>query len=139
MEIINNPTNEQLINIVRENPNLPIVPMVDSDIIGDGDGWWLGNFSHVVVGEYACYGDRYFDDRDDFKEYYYNHNSDELCEKFNYSPNISLEFHVSGNSNCISKQFEENKSNEQRMENYLNGLAEGLFTKAIILYIGELK
>ena len=36
---------------MNENPNLEVVPMVDSEIVGDGFGWWLGSFGKVEIDE----------------------------------------------------------------------------------------
>lgn len=43
---------EELFRLIRENPELPVVPMVDSYIIADDTGYWLGAFDSVRVDEY---------------------------------------------------------------------------------------
>ena len=44
---------EQLLNLIRENPDLPIVPMVDNDVVGYGNyGYWLGKWGEAEVTEY---------------------------------------------------------------------------------------
>ena len=36
---------EELLKLVAENPDLPVVPMVDSEVCGgDEYGYWLGEF-----------------------------------------------------------------------------------------------
>lgn len=62
---------QKLLQLATENPDLPIVPMVDYDVVGDGYGFWLGEFGHCEVGEYALYSDRYYDERDELKDDYY--------------------------------------------------------------------
>lgn len=33
---------EELLKLIKENPDLPIVPMVDSEVVQDDFGYWLG-------------------------------------------------------------------------------------------------
>ena len=50
----------KLLGLVREHPDLPIVPMVDSEIVGsDGYDWWVGSITDAKIGKYAIseYGD----------------------------------------------------------------------------------
>ena len=41
-----------LIKLIQENPDLPIVPMVDSDVVWDDGGYWMGAWGHCEVTEY---------------------------------------------------------------------------------------
>lgn len=43
---------EELFRLIKENPELPIVPMVDADIVGDDSGYWLGAWGRAEVDEY---------------------------------------------------------------------------------------
>ena len=117
---------EAFLKLIKKNPTLPIVPMVDYEIVGDGFGWWMGAWGDAYVGEYACYDDRFFEDREDFKEKYYDNNCDELCEMFNYEPFTN---------GYTKEEFEANKENEKRLDEHLDRLAEELFIKAIIVHI----
>lgn len=123
---------KNLINYIEDNPDLPVVAMVDSDIVAD-DGFsrWLGGIGKSYVGEYACYGDRFFDDRDEFKEHYYDWHDEELCDRFNYNPRIT-QFAVD-----LGEYPEEiltiNKGNETRLDAYLDEIADKYFIKAIIV------
>jgi len=57
---------EELFNIMKENPELPIVPMVDYEIIGDDSGRWLGEWGGSYIGEYLIGKERvYFREDDD--------------------------------------------------------------------------
>lgn len=47
---------EELLRLIKENPDLPVVPMVSAEVIGDDDGTWLGSFGSVEIEEY-CLGD----------------------------------------------------------------------------------
>lgn len=57
---------ERLLRLAKENPTLPIVPMVNSEVCNDDSySYWLGEFDYAVVDEYVCvsvgkYGDSRF-------------------------------------------------------------------------------
>ena len=44
---------EELFKLMQENPDLPVIPMVDSEIVAD-DGYnrWLGAWGSGYIGEY---------------------------------------------------------------------------------------
>lgn len=69
---------KELLKLVAENPELPVVPMVDSDIVCDDGGYWLGSFGCSEVGEYALFDDRYFTDREELEERY----ADYICDDY---------------------------------------------------------
>lgn len=95
---------DTFLKLVKKNPTLPIIPMVDWEIVGDEWGRWMGAFGYAEVGEYALYDDRYYTDREEFTERYYDLNDEGLCEKFNYEPWINT-FALS-QGNCTQEQFE---------------------------------
>lgn len=44
---------EELLKLIKENPDLPVVPMVDGEIVGDDSyQYWLGRWGHSEVTEY---------------------------------------------------------------------------------------
>lgn len=52
-------TTEKLIDLIKENPKLPVVPMVhyevigdDYEVIGDDCGYWMGRIDSVRIDEY---------------------------------------------------------------------------------------
>ena len=45
--------NYRLIELVRENPDLPIVPMTYYEVCGGDTGYWLGQVESVEIREYA--------------------------------------------------------------------------------------
>ena len=124
--------NEAFLKLIKKNPTLPIVPLVDNEIVGEDYGYWLGSFGSASVGEYAIYDDRYFTDREEFKERYFDRNDEELCEKFNYEPCMTLPV---AKGRYTKEQIETNEENEKRLEEYLDKIANENFTKAIIVYI----
>ena len=124
--------NEAFLKLVKKNPTLPIVPMVDCEVVGGEDCYWAGSFGSASVGEYTCYDDRFFDDREEFKERYYENNDEGLCETFNYEPCMTLPV---AKGKYTKEQIEKNEENEKRLEEYLDKIANEYFTKAIIVYI----
>ena len=43
---------EELFRLMQENPELPVVPMVDYEIVADDSGRWLGSWGSSYIGEY---------------------------------------------------------------------------------------
>lgn len=43
---------EHLLRLMKENPDLPVLPMVDGEIAGDDCGYWLGKWGAASVDEY---------------------------------------------------------------------------------------
>ena len=125
---------EKFVQLVKDNPSLPIVPMVDYEVVCDDCGWWVGSFGRCSVGEYALFYEKYFDDREDFKEFYYDYNDDELCERFNYNPRICK--YAVAQGQYTKEQLDINQANEKLLDEYLDSVADEYFTKAIIVYIG---
>lgn len=42
----------EIIKLIEENPELPVVPMVDSDVVADDCGYWLGKWGRCEITEY---------------------------------------------------------------------------------------
>lgn len=42
----------ELIKLINENPDLPVVPMVDYEVVGDGYGYWMGKWGRCEITEY---------------------------------------------------------------------------------------
>lgn len=50
---------EELFRLMRENPELPVVPMVDGEIAGDdGCARWLGAWGSAYIGKYITGAER---------------------------------------------------------------------------------
>lgn len=46
---------DKLIRLIKENPGLPVVPVVDGEIVGDDSyQYWLGHFGRSEVKGYYC-------------------------------------------------------------------------------------
>lgn len=69
---------QKLRELIIANSDLPVIFMVNSDVVVD-DSYanWLASISYVKVGEYCCYKAHYYDDKNDLEEYYVDH-EDEL-------------------------------------------------------------
>lgn len=57
----------KMLKLIKENPDLPIIPMVDAEIVGDDSGYWLGSIGEVFVDKYVLHEDygAIFYDNDD--------------------------------------------------------------------------
>ena len=133
MELNTERNTETLLRVVAENPTLPIIAMVDSDVVCEDYGRWLASIGSISVGEYACYNERFYDDREEFKEDYYNRNDDALCEKFGYHPwrnDCALE-----QGKITREEYDANNASQAALDRYLDEIAERAFTKAIIINI----
>ena len=125
---------QKLITLATEYPELPIIAMVDGDIVGDySSGRWVGVFGNVELGEYVLYDDQIFYDREEFKDQFFNCNDDELCEKFGYEPCIDKYWLSHGH--CTQERYNENEENGKKLEEYLDEVADKAFEKAIIVNI----
>lgn len=49
--MMNNKT-DAFLTLIRENPDLPIVPMVDAEVVGDDTRTWMGIWGAAKVDEY---------------------------------------------------------------------------------------
>ena len=43
---------EKLLKLIKENPELPIVPMASNDICSDDSGYWEGEWGNVRIDEF---------------------------------------------------------------------------------------
>lgn len=69
---------ENLLTLIKENPDLRIVPMVDADIIGEDFGWYMGVWGSAMIDYFVHGADTdflteervyfYENDRDDVEE-----------------------------------------------------------------------
>lgn len=68
---------EELFKLMQENPDLPVVPMVDSEVVcDDGYARWTGSWGSASIDEYFTHDERVFfrsdDDTDDVLGYVLN-------------------------------------------------------------------
>lgn len=48
----------KLFKLMEENPDLPVIPMVDGEIPGDDCGYWLGAWGNVRIDDYLLVSNR---------------------------------------------------------------------------------
>lgn len=71
----------ELLRLIAENPSLPVVPMVNSEVVADNDyAYWFGSFSNPTVDEYVCVNERFYtrDNQDEIEDYF----STYLCDDY---------------------------------------------------------
>ena len=65
---------KELLKLVAENPDLPVIPMVSYEVCGDDSYcYWLGSFHRCEIGEYALFKDRFYTDKEELEEDYADH------------------------------------------------------------------
>lgn len=75
-----NEKEQKLRELIVDNSDLPVIFMVNSDVVVD-DFYanWLASIRSVEIGEYCCYKTRYYyNDKNDLEEDYYVDHEDEL-------------------------------------------------------------
>ena len=125
----------KFLELVKEHPDLPIIPLVNYEVVCEGYGNWVGSFSKCFVGEYALFNDRFYDDKEEFKEDYYCYYDSEIDKKFGYSPSLEL---PNESLEVKQKTKEINKKALNDVNKYLDEQANSFFKKAIIVYIDTL-
>ncbi len=123
---------KKLLELINENPELPIICMVDGNIVGEDYGRWMAQIGWSEIGEYASYNDRFYNDREEFVEDYYAHNDEILDDRFGYNPSVSYPY---AQKRYPKEDIEANKEAEARINKYLDEVADRAFTKAILVYI----
>lgn len=58
----------ELVKLIKENPELEIVPMVDSEIGGDDYSYYMGEWGIAEIDEYYCSDDRIYFKEEDFED-----------------------------------------------------------------------
>lgn len=43
---------QELLKLIKENPTLPIIPMVKYDVVGEDYGSWMGKWGQAHIGRY---------------------------------------------------------------------------------------
>ena len=58
----------ELLKLIQENPDLPIIPMVDGEAVCDDSGYWVAAWGKAVIEEFIInpkHGDMMFKSDDD--------------------------------------------------------------------------
>lgn len=100
---------ENLVKLMKENPELPVVPLVDAEICGDEYASYIGSWGHVKVEEYIV-----------------PKNGDCICFKSDNDVMYTLE-------RCLSdEEFQSLPESEDECKPYYDALP---WKKAIVVYI----
>lgn len=60
---------KDILELIRENPNLPVIPMVSADCVqGDHFNYWKASFGTANIETYLIKGERIYFYDDDFDE-----------------------------------------------------------------------
>lgn len=124
---------QKLIELVKENHDLPIIAMVHGEVCGDDNGYWLGHCGSASIESVGLIGERYYTDFEEFMEVYYDRHSEELCEKFKYNPRCCAVAVERGE--YTQEQFTANCLAEEQLDNYLKEVANKYMTRAIVMYV----
>ena len=125
--------NKDFVELVAQNPDLPIITLVHGEVCGDDNGYWLGHCGSASVELVGLIGERYYTDFEEFMEVYYDRHSDELCEKFNYDPRCCAVAVERGE--YTQDQFAANCLAEEQLDNYLKEVANKYMRRAIVMYV----
>lgn len=69
---------EKFLRTVHENPGLPVYCWVDCEVVcGDEYGRWLGEIGDCRVSDVAIYNDKWYEDREELAEAYFDQHDDE--------------------------------------------------------------
>lgn len=72
---------QEFLRLVQENPDLPIVPMVNGELVcDDGYNYWLGSFGSSEINEWVCVDDHFYtrNEQDEVEDVL----SDRLCDDY---------------------------------------------------------
>lgn len=78
-----NKNNEKLIELVKQNPDLPIITATYYEVVAEDWGYWVGEIQDICVDYfYMRQGkDRWFAGEDDiFEHLYFTYESNSICE-----------------------------------------------------------
>lgn len=50
---------KELFRLIKKRPDLPIVPMVDADLVADDSGRWLGSWGTAYIDKFLHYNEEY--------------------------------------------------------------------------------
>ena len=51
---------DKLIELIKENHELPVIPMVDGEIPGDERGYWIADWGQSRIDEYLIWNERVY-------------------------------------------------------------------------------
>lgn len=60
---------EKLIKLIQENPDLPVIPMVEYEVVAADDyKRWIGSIGNAKIGDFCIWNDKVYTDKQNFVE-----------------------------------------------------------------------
>lgn len=73
---------QKTLKLMQEHPNYPVVCWVNGEVVVEPDGGrWMGEITDAYIEEACFYNDRWYTDRKELEEDYYDYNYDDIAEK----------------------------------------------------------
>ena len=72
--------NKDFVELVAQNPDLPIITLVHGEVCGDDCGYWLGHCGSASVELVGLIGERYYTDLEEHPEINYYVIIDDDCD-----------------------------------------------------------
>lgn len=100
----------ELLDLVKENPDLPVKFMTACEVVGDDYGYWMGSIEQIKKTIYTSINERLYFDEDDIKE--------ELCETIDDS--VTDEEEIEKLLDIKFKEMEKSGEIEEAIIVYIN-------------------
>lgn len=75
---------ENLINLIQENPDLPVIPMVEYEVVADDDYIrWMASIGDSKISDFCIWNDRVYTDKQNLiedlidEEYFFSEETDD--------------------------------------------------------------
>lgn len=98
---------EKLIQLIKENPELPVIPMVETEVVPDDCySWWLAAFGKAEVSDFYVSDEKVYTDREEL-----------VCD-------------------IVENKYLDSEKSDEEIWQLAEKRANKLINKAIIVYIG---
>lgn len=123
----------RLLYLAAENPNLPVVYVTDDRYTDEYIETGCAKACGVRIGYVCLYRGCAYTDKGEFIDDYYNINEDALTDMFNYDSSKAYEY-IGGKQTLTDDKDVLNAM--KMLDEYLDGVVERAFHKAIIVTLG---
>lgn len=123
---------QRLFDLMKENPDLPVIPLIQGDIVCDDD-LSIGNLGASQISDYAVVNGELCLDKREYVDAKFKENIHDLCESFNYNPDINRYTFAKGR--YTKEQYESNLESRKKINEHLEKLAEQEMKKVIFVCI----
>ncbi len=125
-----NETISRLADLVKSYPGLPVICVLPGKTFKERTTEQLASVGSCRVGEFARWGDEVYTDRCEFMSDYWLNYDEPLGERFGYDQDADL---PGMRRAYTAEQLEANAAAKKKLEAYLEGIADKLFRRAIII------